>query len=138
DFMITHFFNPPRYLRLLELVPGQQTERGKLDAVREFCDVRLGKGVVVAKDTPGFIGNRIGIYWIQTGINAAMDLGLTIEEADAALSKPMGVPKTGVFGLVDLVGLDLMPHIHKSMQGLLPETDPYHAAVRNVPMINKM
>jgi 3-hydroxyacyl-CoA dehydrogenase len=138
DFMVTHFFNPPRYLRLLELVPGEATERGKLEAIRQFCDVRLGKGVVVAKDTPGFIGNRIGIFWIQTAINAAFDMGLTIEEADAAMGKPMGVPKTGVFGLVDLVGLDLMPHIHKSMQDLLPEHDAYRGAVRDIPLINKM
>lgn len=138
DFMVTHFFNPPRYLRLLELVPGAKTERGKLKMIRTFCDVRLGKGVVVAKDTPGFIGNRIGIFWIQTGINAALDLGLTVEEADAALGKPMGAPKTGVFGLVDLVGLDLMPHIHKSMLDLLPANDPYRPAVRDLPLITKM
>lgn len=138
DFMVTHFFNPPRYLRLLELVPGAKTERGKLEAIRDFCDVHLGKGVVVAKDTPGFIGNRIGIYWIQTGINAALDLGLTVEEADAALGKPMGAPKTGVFGLVDLVGLDLMPHITKSMLDLLPPNDVYRGSVRSVPLIDKM
>ncbi len=138
DFMVTHFFNPPRYLRLLELVPGAKTERGKLEAIRDFCDVRLGKGVVVAKDTPGFIGNRIGIYWIQSGINAAFDLGLTVEEADAALGKPMGAPKTGIFGLVDLVGLDLMPHINKSMLDLLPAKDAYRDAVRDLPLVQKM
>ncbi len=138
DFMVTHFFNPPRYMRLLELVPGKETNQEKLKVVRDFCDRQLGKGVVVARDTPGFIANRIGIYWIQSGINAALDLGLTVEEADAALGKPMGAPKTGVFGLVDLVGLDLMPHINKSMLELLPPTDVYRDAVRNLPLIEKM
>jgi len=138
DFMVTHFFNPPRYMRLLELVPGEKTERGRVEVIRDFCDIRLGKGVVLAKDTPGFIANRIGIYWIQSGINAAIDMGLTVEEADAALGKPMGAPKTGVFGLVDLVGLDLMPHINKSMLDLLPADDAYRGAVRDVPLITKM
>ncbi|MGE3770037.1 MAG: 3-hydroxyacyl-CoA dehydrogenase NAD-binding domain-containing protein [Bdellovibrionales bacterium] len=137
DFMVTHFFNPPRYMRLLELVPGAKTERGKLEIIRQFCDVRLGKGVVVAKDTPGFIANRIGIYWIQTAINAAIDMGLTVEETDAALGKPMGTPM-GVFKLADLVGLDLMPHINKSMLDLLPEKDAYRGAVRDLPLMTKM
>lgn len=138
DFMVTHFFNPPRYMRLLELVPGAKTDRARLDAIRDFGDRKLGKGVVLCRDTPGFIANRIGIYWIQSGINAAIDMGLTVEEADTALGKPMGAPKTGVFGLVDLVGLDLMPHINKSMLDLLPPDDAYRGSVRQNALIDKM
>ena len=137
DFMVTHFFNPPRYMRLLELVPGAATERGKLEAIGDFCDRMLGKGVVLCRDTPGFIANRIGIYWIQSGINAAIDLGLTVEETDAALGKPMGTPM-GVFKLTDLVGLDLMPHINKSMLDLLPPEDAYRDSVRALPLVDKM
>ncbi|WP_353860425.1 3-hydroxyacyl-CoA dehydrogenase NAD-binding domain-containing protein [Azospirillum formosense] len=138
DFLITHFFNPPRYMRLLEIVGGEATRPDALAAVADVCDRALGKGVVRCKDTPGFIANRIGVYWIQTAINAAVDLGLTVEEADAIAGRPMGIPKTGVFGLVDLVGLDLMPHIAKSLLATLPGNDPYRAAFREHPVITKM
>ncbi|MGP1398032.1 MAG: 3-hydroxyacyl-CoA dehydrogenase NAD-binding domain-containing protein [Inquilinaceae bacterium] len=137
-FLITHFFNPPRYMRLLELVTGPATRPATVDTVRRFADVRLGKGVVECNDTPGFIANRIGTFWIQVAINAAFDQGLTVEEADAVLGRPMGVPKTGVFALVDLVGLDLMPHIARSMLATLPEGDAYRALYREEPLITKM
>ncbi len=138
DFMITHFFNPPRYMRLLEIVGGPKTRKDALATIREFGDVRLGKGVVVAKDTPGFIGNRIGIYWMQNALLAAMELGLTIDEADAIGSRPFGIPKTGVFGLLDLIGIDLMPHLAKSMLSLLPKTDPYVAISAEPPVVTTM
>ena len=138
DFLVTHFFNPPRYMRLLEIVGGATTRPDALAAVADFCDRSLGKGVVHCKDTPGFIANRIGVYWIQTAINAAVDLGLTVEEADAIVGRPMGIPKTGVFGLVDLVGLDLMPHIAKSLLATLPDSDPYRAAFREHAVITRM
>ena len=98
----------------------------------------MGKTVVQANDTPGFIANRIGTYWIQLGINAAFDMGLTVELADAIVGKPMGVPKTGIFGLVDLVGIDLMPHLQASLTSTLPKDDPYHAIARTMPLIEKM
>ena len=123
DFLITHFFNPPRFMRLLELVAGSRTRSEAVAEVREFCDRALGKGVVDCKDTPGFIGNRIGVYWLQCAVLEAMRLGLTVEEADAVAGRPMGVPKTGVFGLMDLVGIDLMPHIVASMDSLLDADD---------------
>ncbi len=138
DFMITHFFNPPRYMRLLEIVGGPKTRADALKMVRDFCDIRLGKGVVVAKDTPGFIGNRIGIYWMQNAVVEALNLGLTIDEADAVGSRPFGIPKTGVFGLLDLIGIDLMPHLTKSMLSLLPKTDPYVAISGEVPVVTTM
>lgn len=138
DFLISHFFNPPRYMRLLELVGGPDTRADALAAVAEVSDRRLGKGVVHCKDTPGFIANRIGVYWIQSAVNAAVDLGLTVEEADAVGGRPMGIPKTGIFGLMDLVGLDLMPHIAKSMQATLKQGDAYLPLVRENPVITKM
>lgn len=138
DFMVTHFFNPPRYMRLLEIVQGQNTRQEAVDAVRHFSDVKLGKGVVDCHDTPGFIANRIGVYWITAGINEAIDRGITVEEADAMLSRPIGVPKTGVFGLVDLVGIDLMPHLSKSLLDTLPSADAYRSLYRDLPLIDAM
>ncbi|MCZ6606887.1 MAG: 3-hydroxyacyl-CoA dehydrogenase NAD-binding domain-containing protein [Alphaproteobacteria bacterium] len=138
DFLITHFFNPPRYMRLLELVAGEKTRADALQAVRRFADVALGKGVVDCKDTPGFIANRIGIYWLQCGVLEAMEAGLTVEEADLVCGRPMGIPRTGVFGLLDLVGLDLMPHVLGSLAGALPETDAFHAVRREPELIGKM
>src|SRR3546814_794815 len=98
----------------------------------------MGKTVVHAKDSPGFIANRIGTYWIQLGLNAAFDKGLTVELADAIAGPPMGVPKTGIFGLVDLVGIDLMPHLQASLTSSLPKDDPYQAIARNHPLIGKL
>lgn len=138
DFLITHFFNPPRYMRLLEIVTGPDTDAGVAAKVEQFADVAMGKTVVKAKDTPGFIANRIGTYWIQLGLNAAFDQGLSVELADAVAGKPMGVPKTGIFGLVDLVGIDLMPHLQASLTSTLSKDDPYHAIARSHPLIEKM
>ncbi|WP_442677982.1 3-hydroxyacyl-CoA dehydrogenase/enoyl-CoA hydratase family protein [Sphingomonas sp. ASY06-1R] len=138
DFLITHFFNPPRYMRLLEIVTGGATDPAIATRVEAFADRSLGKTIVHAKDTPGFIANRIGTYWIQLGLNAAFDLGLTVEEADAIGGRPMGVPKTGIFGLVDLVGIDLMPHLQKSLTETLPKDDPYQAIARSHPLIETM
>ena len=138
DFLITHFFNPPRYMRLLELVTGTQTHAGAADKIHDFCDRELGKGVVACKDTPGFIANRLGVFFIQSAVNAAFDLGLTVEEADAVFSKPVGMPKTGVFGLLDLIGLDLMPHISKSFMATLPADDAYRAVNISHAVIDKM
>jgi 3-hydroxyacyl-CoA dehydrogenase len=138
DFLITHFFNPPRHMRLLEVVVGPDTGADIAAKVEAFADRMLGKTVVHAKDSPGFIANRIGAYWLQLGVNAAFDLGLTVEEADAIAGKPMGVPKTGIFGLIDLIGLDLMPHIQKSLQSTLPPTDAFHQTLRKIPLIETM
>ncbi len=125
DFMITHFFNPPRYMRLLELVVGEHTRQDAVDVVRAFCDERLGKGVVVCNDTPGFIANRLGVFWLTAGVNEAIKQGVSVEVADAVMSRPCGIPKTGVFGLIDLVGVDLMPKLSDSLLSTLPEKDDY-------------
>lgn len=137
-FMITHFFNPPRYMRLLEIVSSADTDPDALATITQFCDHKLGKGVVACKDTPGFIANRIGIFWIQTAIQEAIALGLTVEEADAVVGKPMGIPKTGVFGLSDLVGIDLMPHLMRSMNRSLSVGDALLEKATIPPLIQTM
>ena len=137
DFFVTHFFNPPRYMRLLEVVSGK-ADPAQVAKVSQFCDIAMGKSIVACKDSPGFIANRLGIYWMQRGILEAMDTGLSIEEADAVMGRPLGIPKTGIFGLLDLVGLDLGPHINASLAGLLPKTDAFHAVNREMPLLTKM
>lgn len=138
DFLITHFFNPPRYMRLLEFVQGPHTREETLSDLRTFCDRRLGKGIVDCNDTPGFIANRIGIYWIQAAVQEAFRMGISIEVADAVLGRPVGIPKTGVFGLSDLVGLDLMPHLMESMKSSLPASDPFFEVAEIPPLIARM
>lgn len=138
DFLISHFFNPPRYMRLLELVAGPDTRDDAVAAITTFADLALGKGVVRAKDTPGFIANRIGTYWLQAAVNAAFDLGVSVEEADATLSRPFGVPKTGVFGLLDLVGLDLMPLVGRSLCATLPASDDFQRLHREPELLRRL
>jgi 3-hydroxyacyl-CoA dehydrogenase len=138
DFCITHFFNPPRYMRLLEVVGGPKTRPEAIKQISAFGDVMLGKAIVHAKDTPGFVANRIGVYWMQAAVTAALDLGLTVEEADAIMGRPIGAPKTGIFGLLDLVGLDLMPHVDKSMAASLKPEDPYVKLRRDWPLLTRM
>jgi 3-hydroxyacyl-CoA dehydrogenase len=136
DFCITHFFNPPRYMRLLEIVGGPRTKPETLAAVSHFADIALGKSVVLCNDTPGFIANRIGTYWIQTAVVLALEHGLEVEEADMVMGKPMGFPSTGIFGLMDLVGIDLGPHVNASLARLLPATDAFHGMNRDTTMID--
>lgn len=138
DFLITHFFNPPRYMRLIEIVAGPQSDAATVAKVRDFVDRQLGKSVVDAEDSPGFIANRIGTFWMQAAINAAFDQGVSVEEADEIGGRPMGVPKTGIFGLVDLVGVDLMPHLQASLTSTLAKDDPYQAIARAEPLLEKM
>ncbi len=126
DFAITHFFNPPRYMRLLEIVPGPATRPEAVDTLEELCDVRLGKTIVRCNDTPGFIANRLGVYWIGTAIGEALARGLTVEEADAVMGAPLGIPRTGVFGLMDIVGLGLHDQVTGSLDRLLPPGDAWH------------
>jgi 3-hydroxyacyl-CoA dehydrogenase len=138
QFMITHFFNPPRFMRLLEVVKGPKTSQTAYDEVCQFSDIHLGKGVVACKDTPGFIGNRIGVYWLMLGLLEAMRLGVSPEQADAVMGRPVGIPKTGVFGLFDLIGIDLMPLIAKSMLHSLPKDDPFVAIYNEPELVKKM
>jgi 3-hydroxyacyl-CoA dehydrogenase len=138
DFMITHFFNPPRYMRLLEIVAGPHSDPATVESVAQFADVALGKSVVRCNDAPGFIANRVGNYWMQVAVVEALDGGLTVEEADAVNGRPFGIPKTGVFGLLDLVGLDLMPHVNASLARTLAPGDAFHAANRDIPLFGRM
>ena len=138
DFFITHFFNPPRYMRLLEVVAGPRSDASLVKRIADFADRALGKTIVACKDTPGFLANRVGTFWLQSAVNAAFELGLTVEQADAIAGKPMGVPGTGIFGLVDLVGIDLMPHLKASLTSTLPADDPYQAIAIDHPLIDRM
>ena len=138
DFAITHFFNPPRYMRLLEIVRGPRTRLDVVERLRVFADRRLGKGVVECRDTPGFIANRIGVYWMQCAVIEAMRAGLSVERADAALGPAVGIPKTGVFGLADLVGLDLMPHVVASMDSLLAPDDALRSYMEMPDLVRRM
>jgi 3-hydroxyacyl-CoA dehydrogenase len=138
DFLITHFFNPPRYMRLLEVVAGPDTRREALEQISAFADHRLGKSVVRCKDTPGFIANRIGSFWLQAAFCEAFESGLPVEEADLVLGRPLGIPKTGVFGLADLVGIDLLPHVAASLRTALPADDAFHEVDREWPLVGKL
>ena len=138
DFLITHFFNPPRYMRLLEIVSGPDSDPAHAARLADFADRRLGKSVIFCRDTPGFVANRIGTYWLMCAATAADDLGLSVEEADAVMSRPFGIPKTGVFALLDLVGLDLMPKVAQSMAAQLPAQDAYQEIHRDWPLLNDM
>src|SRR6266566_1978765 len=111
----THFFNPPRYMRLLELIPTPEADHALIDAVSHFCDVRLGKGVVIAKDTPNFIGNRIGTFSVLNVMRLMQEMGLTIEEVDALTGQAVGWPKSATFRTIDLVGLDILGHVVGNM-----------------------
>src|SRR5579871_1677813 len=111
----THFFNPPRYMRLLELIPTPEADRAAIDAIAHFCDVRLGKGVVIAKDTPSFIGNRIGTFSVLNVMRLMQEMGLTIEEVDALTGQAVGWPKSATFRTIDLVGLDILGHVVSNM-----------------------
>ena len=133
DFCITHFFNPVRYMGLLEIVSENINDLKKTNLLKNFCEENLGKGVILCKDTPGFIGNRVGVYAIQVAMTEAIKMKLNIEEADAIFGKPMGIPKTGVFGLYDLIGLDLMNDVLKSFLKELPSSDVFHDVAKELP-----
>jgi len=111
----THFFNPPRYMRLLELIPTPEADRALIDAVSHFCDVHLGKGVVIAKDTPNFIGNRIGTFSVLNVMRLMQEMDLTIEEVDALTGQAVGWPRSATFRTIDLVGLDILGHVVGNM-----------------------
>ncbi|MCP2138347.1 3-hydroxyacyl-CoA dehydrogenase [Rhizobium sp. SLBN-94] len=127
DFVITHFFNPPRIMPLLELVGGERTRAAALEKARLIGDVVMGKTIVACRDTPGFIANRIGNYWMSVASLEAMRLGLTVEEADAVMGKPFGIPRTGIFGLFDYVGIQLVPLVWGSFMRILSADDAHRA-----------
>jgi len=111
----THFFNPPRYMRLLELIPTPQTDRAAIDAIAHFCDTRLGKGVVFAKDTPNFIANRIGTFSVLNVMRLMQEMDLSIEDVDALTGQAVGWPRSATFRTIDMVGLDILGHVVANM-----------------------
>ena len=119
----THFFNPPRYMKLVEVIPGPKTSTDVLAALCDFCDRRLGKGVVVAKDTPNFIANRIGTYSLLNALRLMSTLGLTVEEVDACTGPAVGWPKSATFRTADIVGLDILMHVVKNIYETAPNDE---------------
>jgi 3-hydroxyacyl-CoA dehydrogenase len=136
DVAVTHFFNPVNIMKLMELVPGEDTDPEVIAALAAFCGDVLGKGVVHAKDTVNFIGNRIGCFWMLSGLHAAKAArgqGLDMETIDALMSKPVGLPPTGLYGLIDLIGLDVMDFVGRNLDRNLPENDAGRAFTRFPP-----
>jgi len=131
DIAVTHFFNPVHIMKLVELVPGEHTRPDVITTLADFLGNKLNKGVVYAKDTVNFIGNRIGCMWMLSGLhvaeNAMRENGLTIETIDALMADPIGLPATGLYGLVDLIGLDVMYNVGKNLETNLPKNDPGRA-----------
>lgn len=125
DFLITHFFNPPRIMRLLEIVSAPENDPALVARVKTAAAAILGKTVIDCRDTPGFIANRIGCFWLALGVLEAKRLGLSMEEADAVMVA-LGTPNTGIFGLLDLIGIDLIPPIWGSLMQALPADDVLH------------
>ncbi len=138
DFCITHFFNPVRYMGLLEIVKNENNDLSKINKLKEFCEIELGKGAIICNDTPGFLGNRVGVYAMQVAMTEAFNMKLSVEEADAIFGRPMGIPKTGVFGLYDLIGIDLMADVLKSFIKELPKNDVFHAVAKEIPLVKKL
>ena len=138
DFCITHFFNPVRYMGLLEIVKNENNNLDKIDSLKNFCEIKLGKGAIICNDTPGFLGNRVGVYAMQIAMTEAFKMSLTIEEADAIFGRPMGIPKTGIFGLYDLIGIDLMSDVLKSFIKELPKNDNFHEVAKEIPLVKKL
>ena len=138
DFCITHFFNPVRYMGLLEIVRDETNDKHKIEFLKIFCESKLGKGVIICGDTPGFLGNRIGVYAMQIALTEAIKMNLSIEEADAVFGRPMGIPKTGVFALYDLIGIDLMSDVLKSFKKELPNNDDFQKVTEGIPIIHKL
>ena len=130
DIAVTHFFNPVHLMRLVELVPGSKTDAAVISKLAAFLSGPLGKGVVYAKDTVNFIGNRIGCNWMLSGLHKGAASGLPMETVDALMSKPVGLPPTGLYGLIDLIGLDVMDFVAKNLEQNLPANDSGRAYLK--------
>ena len=124
-FLGTHFFNPPRYMKLLEVIPTAETAREVLEFVERFSTQRLGKGIVPARDTPNFIANRIGIHAVMVTLRVMQEMGLSLEEVDALTGPALGRPKTATFRLADLVGLDTLLHVAENLRQNAPDDEAH-------------
>ena len=123
---------------LLEIVKNENNDLDKINSLKKFCEHELGKGAIVCNDTPGFLGNRVGVFAMQVAMTEAFRMKLSIEEADAVFGRPMGIPKTGVFGLYDLIGIDLMADVLKSFIKELSKKDPFQEVAKEIPLISKL
>lgn len=123
QFLGTHFFNPPRYMRLLEIIPGEETKKEIVEFMVEFCETKLGKGVVICKDVPNFVGNRIGVFDISNAIRLMVEKNMRIDEVDAIVGKAIGRPGSAIFGTLDLVGLDTGHHVMKNLYEAVPHDE---------------
>jgi len=133
----THFFNPPRYMKLVELIPGPKTKPEVMEVLGNFCDQRLGKGVVLAKDTPNFIANRVGTFSMLNVLRLMRELDMTIEEVDACTGPAVGWPKSATFRTADLVGLDVLVHVVRNIYENAPE-DESRELYRVPPLVEEM
>lgn len=136
-FLVTHFFNPPRYMRLLEIVPCKETDPGVVEGMADLCRRRLGKGIVFGKDTPNFVANRIGVFGMCNGFRHMVELGMSIEEVDAVAGPATARPKSGAFKTADLVGIDTLRHVARNSYELLPE-DPQREVFRLPEFMDRM
>jgi 3-hydroxyacyl-CoA dehydrogenase len=136
-FLGTHFFNPPRYLHLVEIIPGQETRPDIVSFIADFCDRHLGKGVVPCKDSPNFIANRIGAFFGSTVQRLTVEHDLTIEEVDALTGPLIGLPKSASYRLLDIVGLDVWEHVTKNLYAAVPN-DPFREQFQIAPFIAEM
>jgi 3-hydroxyacyl-CoA dehydrogenase len=136
-FLGTHFFNPPRYMKLMEIIPGEQTDKDVVDYMVKFSEETLGKGVVICKDRPNFVGNRIGVFDLSDCIKLMVEKKLKVDEVDAIVGKALGHPGTAVFGTMDLVGLDVGYHVGKNLYDAVPD-DEARDTFKSEPFLEKM
>jgi 3-hydroxyacyl-CoA dehydrogenase len=136
-FLGTHFFNPPRYMKLLEIIPGKETKQEVVDYMIKFGEQVLGKGIVVCKDVPNFVGNRIGVFDISNAVRLMAEKGMRIDEVDAIIGKAIGRPGSSIFGTLDLVGLDTGYHVMKNLYAAVPDDEARETFVP-LPFMDKM
>lgn len=136
-FLGTHFFNPPRYMKLMEIIPGAETDPAVIDFMIKFSEQNLGKGVVVCKDVPNFVGNRIGVFDMSNAVRIMIDKGMKVDEVDAIVNKAIGRPGTAIFGTMDLVGLDTGYHVAKNLYEAVPD-DEAREMFQSAPYLEKM
>ncbi len=127
-----------KFINSLVNSKNENNDLDKINSLKKFCEQELGKGAIVCNDTPGFLGNRVGVFAMQIAMTEAFKMKLSIEEADAVFGRPMGIPKTGVFGLYDLIGIDLMADVLKSFIKELSKNDPFQLVAKEIPLITKL
>jgi len=136
-FLGTHFFNPPRYMKLMEIIPGEETDPAVVDFMVQFSERALGKGVVICKDVPNFVGNRIGVFDMSNAIHLMFEMGMKIDEVDAIVNKAIGRPGSAIFGTMDLVGIDTGYHVSNNLYAAVPN-DEFRQMFAPLPYLEKM